>query len=86
MKVNPRGRHAVAQQQKAHASCDQEVSDNAKFPLHAGDDENCASMNTIANFYWSIPPLIASEIVSTFGSPSWDGEAGDSLSHTNCCT
>ena len=85
VKVNPRGRPAVVQQQKTHAFCDQEASDDARFPLHASDDESCASMNTTANFYCNIPPMIASEIVSIFGSSSWDGE-GDSLFHADCCT
>jgi hypothetical protein len=81
VKVN-RGRPAAAQQQKAqHAFCDQEVRE-AKLLWHVkDDDESCASMNAISNF-WTIPPCIASEIVSIFGSPPWDGE-GDSLFHTH---
>ena len=85
MKVNRGGRPAAAaqqEQQKARASCNQEVS-QAKFPLHAGDDESCARVKTISNFC-SIPPFIASEIVSIFGTgPSWDG-GGDSLFHAHC--
>ena len=87
MKVNRGGRPAVAaqqEQQKAPVSCDQEVS-QAKFPWHAIDDESCAGVKTISSFC-SIPPFIASEIVSIFGTrtgSSWDG-GGDSLFHAHC--
>jgi hypothetical protein len=57
-----RGRPAAVAQEleKAHAFGDQAES-QVKFLRNAGDDD--ASMNKISNFR-SIPPFIASEIVS----------------------
>jgi hypothetical protein len=72
-----RGRPAAAAQE--------EVMSHAKLPQHPADnDESCDRVKTISNFCSSIPPMMASEIVSIFGSPSWDHGGGDTLFHTHC--
>jgi hypothetical protein len=77
-----RGRldRAQEQQQKAHAFCDQEVS-NTLFLRQLDDGESWGGM-TISDYCGSIHPLIASEIVNIFGSHA--GRGGDSLFHTRC--